>query len=691
MVRNVLEIMSFGKMKIDNKEIYSFRDLKNNNYLELFKGDKVRCGWLFYDEDGLKIEDCGNPYRISYDSIDNYFDIDFKEKFMEGNFDNAKSPYKKASEKYKLIPQDLFNNIYSFSKPYIDSAGRKIVEFDANGEIKGKIVMTGHPSPRKEPNNSPASGKIYDFVFAKLDNPTIYKVKDKVFENFKFAYFDGRKTQPKESEDWTFWKEKLYKGKKIPVFFHIGKDEDDKISVTSFGLSYLYKFPYKYSIMQAILENHTSPNLDLAQTIFGFIDKKDKKSLKGRIQFSHFKAQNEQTDTPRNLILGTPKASYYPIYLVQNGGVYKTLMDKNVLLAGWKRYPIHRTFEYKNERESTQTTKLTPLKEGAVFKGKLRYHNLKKVELGAILSALTFHNTPNTYHNIGLAKPYGYGKIEIKIENINIDEYLKEFEKLMFYHIPNWHTSPQLIELVTMATEQNNIGESELKYMQLKEFAKKKNDKLYLKRYTELEGINRVIPNSLLNEKEKLEIQKIKEHNNEWQIVKATDNIQVIENFINKYNDYSEHIEEAKQKLQQLKEQQEQEKLQKIEQEIEEKWNSIQKLDKRLQKSAIEAFLKKYPNSKFNQEANKLLDELSTPTTTKKGIEELSVVKDSKQFKKILDDNKENLNENKELIKQNAIRISDSLKGKKQKNFFKEIQLARFLGKDFEEEVKNSI
>ena len=48
------------------------------------------------------------------------------------------------------------------------------------------------------------------------------------------------------------------------------------------------------------------------------------------------------------------------------------------------------------------------------------------------------------------------------------------------------------------------------------------------------------------------------------------------------------------------------------------------------------------------------------------------------------------LNKNKELIKQNAIRVFNSLKGKKQKNFFKEIQLARFLGKDFEEEYNVS-
>jgi len=33
--------------------------------------------------------------------------------------------------------------------------------------------------------------------------------------------------------------------------------------------------------------------------------------------------------------------------------------------------------------------------------------------------------------------------------------------------------------------------------------------------------------------------------------------------------------------------------------------------------------------------------------------------------------------------------VFNSLKGKKQKKFFKEIQLARFLDKDFEEEVKN--
>jgi hypothetical protein len=247
--------------------------------------------------------------------------------------------------------------------------------------------------------------------------------------------------------------------------------------------------------------------------------------------------------------------------------------------------------------------------------------------------------------------------------------------------------------------------------MPLDEFANNKtgNNKDYLKSYTKLDNIETINLTSLISdddlkqlqqkqkeykEKQKLfqeQRKKREEHNNEWQIVKETDNIQVIENFINKYNDYSEHIEEAKQRIIEIEAQQEQEKLQKIEQEIEEKWNSIQKLDKKLQESAIKKFLERYSDSKFVPEANKLLDELSTPTTTKKGIDELNIVKDSRRFKTILEDNKENLNENKEVIKQNAIRVFNSLKGKKQKNFFKEIQLARFLGKDFEEDVKKHI
>jgi len=65
-------------------------------------------------------------------------------------------------------------------------------------------------------------------------------------------------------------------------------------------------------------------------------------------------------------------------------------------------------------------TTIRPIDKGAVFKGCIRFHNLKPEELGALLSAITFHNTPDCYHQIGKAKPYGYGKITINVDKLNL-------------------------------------------------------------------------------------------------------------------------------------------------------------------------------------------------------------------------------------------------------------------------------
>jgi CRISPR-associated protein (TIGR03986 family) len=431
MVRNVLEIMSFSKMNFVDDRTYSIRDLKYSKYMDKIK-QGVNCGWLYKENDQLKIEDCGEPYRIKYDEIDKKFNMKFKQNFMNGSFDNAKSPYKKAFEKYKLFKEDIFNTQYSFSSPKSDIAGRKIVTFEEQGTIKGKIVLTGHPSPRNESSSKP-SGKIYDFIFPQQEKLLSYDIDKKTFENFKFAYFDGRNTQPQESEDWTFWKKRLNNGEKIPVFFH-----KNFSGITSFGLSYLYKFPYDNSIFDALVSSHINDEIDLSQAIFGFSEKIDEEqiSLKGRVQFSHgIKKENSSLILlePRYILLGSPKASYYPIYLVQNSGEYKTLMDNNSVLAGWKRYPIHKKFNHKCAGKSKQTSLITPLKESVEFKTRVRIHNLKTIEIGALISSLLFHGNEKCFHSLGMGKPYGYGKVKITIDKFlgfkyTKEEYMKSFE-----------------------------------------------------------------------------------------------------------------------------------------------------------------------------------------------------------------------------------------------------------------------
>ena len=511
MVRNILEIMSFSKLRneqfIDNT--YAVRDLSSskNFYMEQMQKN-IFCGWLKKDNNNYIIEDCGIPLRIHHKQIDDAYNINFSSNFRSTGFE------KTSEYKYNLIggsPKEITisNSYESIKNPKYDK--RLFCKYEKNGK-NGMLVLTGQPTKRKD-NGKMGDGKGFEFIF--LDPKDTLKVEAKIFENFKFAYFDKRDTQPKESPDWAFWKKRLANGEKVPVFFQ--KDGD---KVLHFGLSYLYKLPYTHSVKNGIGKIHSDNRLDLAQTIFGFIDTKKKISLKGRVQFSHFKAIKNISELPiKTEILGTPRASYYPIYIKQKGKLFTTFMDNNFSIAGRKKYPIHKgnkTIKTEDTGNDNIGTSFIPLKDGVIFKGKLKYHNLKKAELGAILSALTFHNTENSYHNIGLAKSLGYGKIDVKINNIeNLESYLKKFELTITEQISDWSKSVQIKELLSMVVEQNNNGNSQLKYMSLEQFANNKTEKNkdYLRSYTELQNIESINIKSLVSQDDldEIKIQKQQE------------------------------------------------------------------------------------------------------------------------------------------------------------------------------------
>ncbi len=647
MIRNIVEIMSFSKMSFINGTTYSLRDLKYDPYLKQFQKNQVQCGWLYKNTDGeLKIESCATPYRIKYDEIDKGLGVEFKKHFLKGTFDNSKSPYKQAKEKYallsKLSGKEILNSSFSFTLHSTDAAGRAKVAFDPKGSIQGKLVLTGHPSERNEQVHK-ASGKIYDFVFAETKNPKIYKVDKQVFENFKFAYFDGRDTQPKESPDWSFWKKRLNQGEKVPVFFHLSESHN---SVASFGLSYLYKFPYPHSILDVIFKDHTAEKPDLAETIFGFSRKSGAKqlSLKGRVYFSHAPAVGNVRELPeRDVLLGMPKASYYPIYLVQNGKEYKTLLDGNAILAGWKRYPVHQTFTHSGDTPSTQTTTITPLAEGTRFHAKIKLHNLTKTEIGALLSALTFHQCQKCFHNIGMAKPLGYGKIKITVTALHnlkhsAEEYMKAFEACMNAEIfkgeLQWHQCEQITNLLTMAVPQNDKN---LRYMTLKEFSKEKKNKNHLDRYVNLPGVTPVEAQPLCSEADiqnynkKLREQKLKKelqqkemeakrrYNEAFQklqyllhkdILELTESeIQEAERFIKTYTE-DEKAKELQKIVNDARESKKVQKHQKVNEKAQQAWNELlkKKGNQKQFKKELEKFIKKWSKEQNHKGSSFILE-----------------------------------------------------------------------------------
>lgn len=626
-VRNVLEIMSFSKMSLFDDDTYAVRDLSkaDNFYMKEMQKDTY-CGWLKKVGDNYIIEDCGEVGRIRHEEIDKALSVDFASKFKIRSFNAKNKNHKTSQYKYDLIGDK--SKIISLSNPFKSKTNAKydnrvFYNYEKGGKNIATLVLTGQPTPRKD-SGKKGDGKGYEFLFFESKKDII--VDKKVIENFKFAYFDKRTTEPKESPDWGYWKEKLNNGDKVPVFF-----QKNGKNIAHFGLSYLYKLSYTNSVKDGIKEAHFDDRIDLAQAIFGYTNKEI--ALKGRVQFSHFKAiSNIEELQVRTEILGTPRASYYPIYVRQNSTKFKTFMDSSFDISGWKRYPIHQgnaTTVTENTGNENVGTTFRPLRDNIVFQGKLRYHNLKKCELGAILSALTFHNTDGCFHNIGMAKSLGYGKIDIQLNGIrDITSYLKAFELEIGSCIPNWSKSSQIKELLTMATQQQNSEGSRLKYMSLVEFANSKSsDKDYLRCYSELYNINAILPTSLISDKEVEELQAIQEKKElEAKIVQEkeakeiefqkelknildTDNIQIIQNFIDKYPDYKK-IDEIKAKKEQIETSKKDNTHKEVNQKAHNNWELVQKKkgNQKQYQNELDKFIKKWRASKNNKGSEVVLE-----------------------------------------------------------------------------------
>ena len=393
---------------------------------------------------------------------------------------------------------------------------------DKNGEIRGTIVLTGQPDkaswnfPRKMND-----GKFYEFVFDQESVGKPIELSENEFKHYQFIYSD--------SPDWKFAKERM-KSDGMPVFFRENKDG----TIKDLGLAFLYKLPYDYSPSEIEQKRYSgdTTKLDLADAIFGYTY--GKKALRGRVQFSHCYCENPEEDKAYTLVLNNPKASYYPIYIRQNGSggrvmsEYETYNDGQ--LSGWKRYHVRKGIWERCTNDPKIDTTIYPLKANSVFKGKVYFHNLKRVELGALISALTFHNTEDCFHQIGQGKPYGFGKVSLTAKlnadiEINPELLMAEFENLMNDKcVYNWSKDNSIIQLFTLAKEEVTADDVLYKYMKLdidnpqnNEFILAKGGvngrgfKEYLQLYTDLKS-KRYEPTSLaVKHKEALNAKKKEE------------------------------------------------------------------------------------------------------------------------------------------------------------------------------------
>ena len=535
MLRSVLEVLSFSKMNFYNDHRYAARDLSSHDNFYMKKMKYQKCGWMKKKGDKYIIESCGEPKRISHKELDRSFDLKMSdyfqgkvslkyEKTTDGQVSSEYNKYseqddylKSAKHKYELYPKMGLKDVFIARTK--DDRGRKVCTLsETETRQKGKVVFTGQPSKRKEPKVGKPSGKAFEFIFPETGGEQ-FVVPEKVIADFKFAYFDF--DEQRQSHDWKYWKKRLEAGKEVPVFFI-----EEQGEIKSLGYSYLYKLPFEHRIGE-YFKDQRSNELDLSQCIFGNVDEGYQKNsllmLKGRVQFSHANFIDKGNLEGREVlaVLSSPKASYYPNYIKQKNGVlrekesYKTYMDdpSTTDLAGRKRYPIHQNFSY-GKLPSTNginrkiLSHFKPLKEGLTAKFKVHYHNLLPEELGALISAITMHGTDSCFHNLGMGKPLGLGKVKLhlkteEIENRKVAAYMGQFELLMQQFFSDegfkkrWLNSDPLKELLAMTTVQKQQYDFNLKYMKLQDFRSAKTrdedngkEKEALVRYTTLGAVS---------------------------------------------------------------------------------------------------------------------------------------------------------------------------------------------------------
>lgn len=453
MLREIVEIMSFGKMQEDKdfqNRWFGYRDVanrmnkaKSTEYLK--KVNNAIPGWLSQEGERYFFTPCdGQLEKINSIEVG----LNFPGYKPNGSVWETNVSVGSDSNHYPTYP-----------------------EREKDG-ISYRIVCTGL-----------MQGKKHELLFPS-DKGDSRPLNEETIRAFKSIY-EGTPDFAKEKEGKGCFLMALEKGYEIPVFYLKMQNGQEIL-----GMSRMFKLPFRNNVRQQveILQKADKTRHDLGETLFGYTGDDN---LKGRVQISHAFMEGTVEDSElieTKGILGTPKASYYPLYLKQQHSPYKTY-DENEGIAGRKLYRIHSkgtTTQLPQGENKNVGTTFKALPAGQTFTLRISLHNTREAEIGAILTALTFNMTPEVFFNLGMAKAFGFGKCHIDKEDITLrglsqdmNYYMQRFEEMMsVFTYENyqqlWSQTESITQLVNILSEH---ADEEVKMMEMKEYGDSKFEK----------------------------------------------------------------------------------------------------------------------------------------------------------------------------------------------------------------------
>lgn len=288
-------------------------------------------------------------------------------------------------------------------------------------------VDTGGDGSRVDKRTGKAKPSSHRYVFPLPDeeaDPVPISKEDELsyaadWESRKNSLKGGTQIRgEKVPYDPDFWK-LPEAGQEKPVFYiqHNGH--------TFFGMSLFLRIGYNHSLKEGLPNHHRELEhnedfLDWPRAILGWAGTTS--SRRSRVSFGDFRACGEpQEEDLVETVLGNPKISYYPGYVVE-GEHYN---QDGFQLRGYKQYWLKEAQATEADKENV-ASQLRPLPaKKTKFSGVIRYRNLRPEELGLLLWAIRLEE--GCCQSVGMGKPYGYGRMKVSIDS------LREYDMAALY------------------------------------------------------------------------------------------------------------------------------------------------------------------------------------------------------------------------------------------------------------------
>lgn len=230
---------------------------------------------------------------------------------------------------------------------------------------------------------------------------------------------------------------------------------DKNGNLMGFGPTPNFRIFYRHAMQEGMRMTYDrSKGLDYVDSLFGYMSRKigstasaDNKQAerfdpgyKSRLSFQNAvygENQPEDMDADRQMILLAPKGSSFPMYVNQSGHTLKGRGKEGLITYNNDQFRLNGSKVYwKRQKAMVQLPEANNMAifshmevlragkdQNRYFAGRVRFDHLYEDELGLLLLSLQYKaagGKGTETRLLGSGKPYGYGKIEITIEDVRI-------------------------------------------------------------------------------------------------------------------------------------------------------------------------------------------------------------------------------------------------------------------------------